>query len=311
MSSNEPGMSGSIGDLITLGAVQFGLDYGITNRSGVPSDEELRSILQTALAGRVTRLDTARSYGNSEERLGKLLPALGEGAWRITTKIPQLGGMRDVEDSPGFADSAVANLDRSLAALQRDSVDLLLLHASEDMWRSGVIERLEKERDRGRFREFGVSVYDPDEAAECLKDSRVEHLQIPLSLLDHRWFGAPFEPAIARRSDVTIHVRSAFLQGLLLHGPEFWPVWVRHANEIDDILMDASRRLEGGRIELCLRFLTSLPWVGRVIVGVHSSLQLREILAIRNLDPLPAELRKKVDRAAGLAPERLLIPSRW
>lgn len=304
-------MSHSIRNLITLGAAQFGLDYGITNRSGCPSDEELRSILRSAAAAGITHVDTARSYGNSEQRLGKLLPEIGNGAWRLTTKIPRLGHMRDVNDSPGFADAAVANLELSCAALQRDSVDLLLLHMSEDMWRTGVLDRLSLEQERGRFKEFGVSVYDPDEAAECLTDPRVKHLQIPSNLLDHRWFGAPFEQALAKRNDVTVHVRSAFLQGLLLHGPEFWPLWVRDAEEIDASLTNASRELAGGRIELCLRFLASVEWVSHIIVGVHTADQLSEILAAGNLDPLPGDLRKKVNRAAELAPSRLLIPSRW
>lgn len=296
---------------ITLGAVQFGLDYGVTNRGGSPSDEELRSILRTALDGGITHLDTARTYGTSEERLGRLLPEIGDGAWRITTKIPRLGGMRDAKEFSSFADAAQAYFERSLAALQRGSVEMLLLHASEDLWRPGVVERLGREQARGRFREFGVSVYDPDEAVECLADSRVKHLQVPLNLLDHRWFGAPFEPAIAKRGDVKVDVRSAFLQGLLLNAAELWPEWVREAHEIDRILTAASRQLDGGRIELCLRYIASVPWVNRIVVGVDSASQLREILRASRLDPLSSELLAHLDRAARLTPARLLNPSLW
>jgi aryl-alcohol dehydrogenase-like predicted oxidoreductase len=219
--------------------------------------------------------------------------------------------MRDVKDFPSFADAAQAYFDRSLAALKRESVEILLLHASEDLWRPSVVECLEREQTRGRFREFGVSVYDSDEAVECLADSRVKHLQLPLNLLDRRWFGAPFEPAIAKRSDVKVHVRSAFLQGLLLNEPELWPEWVRDAHEIDRILSAASRQLEGGRIELCLRYIASVPWVNHIVVGVDSAAQLREILRASRLDPLSSELVAYLDRAACLTPARLLNPSLW
>jgi spore coat polysaccharide biosynthesis protein SpsF len=303
--------SGAIGDLITLGTAQFGLDYGITNRTGCPSDEKLRSILRTAWAGGIRHIDTARSYGNSEERLGRLLPETEGATWHITTKIAPLEQMREAHECAADAGAAALSLDLSLAALQSDSVDLLLLHAFEDMGRPGVLDRLELERDRGRFGDLGVSVYDPDEAVECLEDPRIRHIQLPLNLLDRRWFEGAFEPALAKRSDVTIHVRSAFLQGLLLNGPEFWPAWVRNADEIDAILTNASRELEAGRIELCLRYLTSVPWVDRIVVGVDSEAQLRQTLSIGFSEPLPANLLRKLDEAAALVPPRLLNPSLW
>lgn len=303
-------MSDRIGDLITLGAAQFGSAYGVANRTGCPSDDELRSILRTALAGGVTHVDTARAYGNSEERLGRLLPEVG-GDWRITTKIARLEPMREAHGCEDFGDAAELSLRLSLQALKRDSVDLVLLHWSGDMWRPGVLDRLELERERGRFNDLGISVYDPDEAAECLTDPRIRHLQIPLNLIDRRWFDGAFERALAGREDVTIHARSAFLQGILLNGPELWPEWVPHAQEIDAILTDASRDLAAGRIELCLRYVASVPWVRRIVLGVELASQLAEFLAIRNLDPLPAELLRKLEKAAALAPPRLLNPSLW
>ena len=56
--------------LYTLGTVQLGMPYGISNRSGQPSREIARQMLDTAYDLGVRALDTASDYGTSEEILG-------------------------------------------------------------------------------------------------------------------------------------------------------------------------------------------------------------------------------------------------
>ena len=53
-----------------LGTVQFGLDYGFTKRK---TQEEVDSILNTANNNGITLIDTAREYGDSEEKIGNFL----------------------------------------------------------------------------------------------------------------------------------------------------------------------------------------------------------------------------------------------
>ena len=55
---------------LVLGTVQFGLDYGINNRIGQPDLTEVFKILDLARGAGIQLLDTARAYGEAEERLG-------------------------------------------------------------------------------------------------------------------------------------------------------------------------------------------------------------------------------------------------
>ena len=55
---------------LSLGTVQFGLDYGVTNNDGQVKIEVVDSILEYALQNNIDSLDTAPSYGNCEEILG-------------------------------------------------------------------------------------------------------------------------------------------------------------------------------------------------------------------------------------------------
>ena len=55
---------------IALGTVQWGLNYGISNKKGIPSKDELNRILSFADKSGINLLDTASAYGNSEARIG-------------------------------------------------------------------------------------------------------------------------------------------------------------------------------------------------------------------------------------------------
>ena len=58
-----------------LGTVQLGLNYGMANTTGKPSEEKAREILNAAYESGVTVLDTAAAYGTSEEVVGNYLKA--------------------------------------------------------------------------------------------------------------------------------------------------------------------------------------------------------------------------------------------
>ena len=78
-----PTNPGAIG--LALGTVQWGLAYGIANRQGRPTPQEVGEILARARAAGVTTLDTARAYGDSEGVIGEFIGDAPD--WRIVTKL--------------------------------------------------------------------------------------------------------------------------------------------------------------------------------------------------------------------------------
>ena len=57
--------------ILSLGTAQLGLKYGIANRVGMLSTRQAFEILDAAWRNDIHALDTAPSYGKSEERIGK------------------------------------------------------------------------------------------------------------------------------------------------------------------------------------------------------------------------------------------------
>ena len=109
-------------------------------------------VLQLLLEFGVNHLDTAASYGDSELRLAPWLAARQERLF-LATKT----GERS-------ADGARAGLERSLARLGVDHVDLIQLHnlVEPDEWElalgpGGAVEALVKARDEGLVRFIGVT----------------------------------------------------------------------------------------------------------------------------------------------------------
>ena len=77
---------------LALGTVQFGLDYGVTNKQGKLTNTEARKVLKFAEKNNITTLDTASSYGNSEKVLGEI----GISNFEIITKTIPLE--EDIDD---------------------------------------------------------------------------------------------------------------------------------------------------------------------------------------------------------------------
>ena len=66
---------------LILGTVNFGIRYGIDNI--ILEEKEVNKVLKLALKNKISLLDTAQSYGDSEERIGKYK----EAKFKVISKI--------------------------------------------------------------------------------------------------------------------------------------------------------------------------------------------------------------------------------
>ena len=58
---------------LSFGTVQLGLDYGISNNSGKPTQKTADDIVEYLIHEGINCFDTATAYGNSEEVLGEAI----------------------------------------------------------------------------------------------------------------------------------------------------------------------------------------------------------------------------------------------
>jgi spore coat polysaccharide biosynthesis protein SpsF len=299
---------------LVLGTVQLGLAYGAANRTGKPSRRAALGLVRKAALAGIREFDTARAYGDSEERIGEALA--GRKAVRTITKLSPLSELK-----PGAARAAVraavdASIEQSLASLRRDRLDCLLLHRAQHMWAfdGAIWERLIERLEDGSILALGVSVQSPMEALAALACPDVVHLQLPFNLLDWRWRAQGFQSCLAARPGVTVHARSAFLQGILaVHDPEVWPpvpgvdapAMVRMIATLTEVFDRESPA------DLCLAYVRGQSWIDGVVVGLESEEQLDDNLRLFVKPPLTVEQCESVSARIPRLPIALLDPSRW
>ena len=184
-----------------------------------------------------------------------------------------------------------AQIHGSLHRLGLDRLYGLLLHRSEDLMGSGGVELLSALKDlkqKGLVEKIGISIYSPDQLGPLFDLETFDIVQAPLSILDRRLVDSGWATQL-KKAGVELHTRSAFLQGLLLMDPESRP---KKFHRWENVWRTWSRWLstEGlSPLEACLRYPLSQVAVDRVIVGVDSLAQLKEILsaAAGSLSGLP------------------------
>lgn len=283
---------------LALGTAQFGLNYGIANQAGQVLVNDAATILDCAAAAGLDTLDTAVAYGDSEERLGQI----GVNQWQIVSKLPQLPD-RSLDVSAWVRASVMGSLER----LKVSCLGGLLLHHPADLLGSqgdALYAAMVELKSLGVVKKIGISIYQPDELDTLLEHMAFDVVQAPFNILDRRlidsgWLGR------LRDLGVELHVRSVFMQGLLLMPGALRPAKFQRWQALWD---EWERWLSVHQLtplEACLRYALSFNEIRRVIVGVDTPGQLKEIMtaASGNLPPVPASLRS-TDVA-------FLNPSNW
>ena len=286
-----------------LGTVQFGLDYGVTNLRGRVSPDEASRIVGDAIAAGIRVFDTAAAYGDSETILGQ---TLRHPEARIVTKLPALDGERI---DAAAIDGLRRIFEQSLKRLHRQSVDGLLLHRPDDLGKPGgdkLARLLADLKSAGLCRKIGVSVYDAVQIKAAQKSMSVELVQAPANLLDQRLLRDGSLQAL-KKAGCEVHVRSAFLQGLLIGPDGPLPAYFQRYAPMLDRVRATAAAAKLSALELALGFLLQQPDIDHVIVGVTRAEELAAILdAARRPKAMPGGLATLACDDAGL-----INPSLW
>jgi aryl-alcohol dehydrogenase-like predicted oxidoreductase len=285
---------------LALGTVQFGLNYGVSNVSGKVSEPEVVKIINEALRLKISTLDTAIVYGDSESVLGRI----GVNDFDIVTKLPELP--KNVTNLDAWV---IDNVQESLKKLNVKKIYALLLHRSYDfMGEYGfkLYDILCKLRKDGVVSKLGVSIYSPIEL-DRLEDSgiKIDILQTPFNVLDRRIETSGWLRKL-KLSGVEIHARSVFLQGLLLQESkqrnQYFSKWKDHLDNFDEWVKKSNQT----PLEACLNFVSSNSDVDKIVVGVENRDQLMEIvLSIENTSTL------RVSDYLQTGDIQLIDPSNW
>lgn len=146
-----------------LGTVKLGRTAGVKYPDSfkIPDDMQTLKLLSQASELGINLIDTAPAYGNSEQRLGQLLPKLNR-EWVIATKVGELFNADLAQSHYNFtAEFIKQSVEQSLKNLRRDVLDIVLIHSDGNDQRIiqhlGVLEILNDLKQQGLIRATGMS----------------------------------------------------------------------------------------------------------------------------------------------------------
>lgn len=260
-----PPESGTELATLALGTVQFGLDYGAMNENGELSDAEVREMLELAHEVGITLFDTAADYGSSQVRLGEL--SLQEK--RYVTKFSLPGEGQEATPANIFADS--------LEQLRVRSLYGLLFHKVSDLRdprREQAFQIMSNAVQDGVVEKVGVSVYNREDLELAVEAfPKLNLVQLPANLLDFDLLNSSLVAQLKAKG-VEIHIRSVFLQGVLLSNPDKLSDYFKPLLPALRVLHEISEESGRSLLELALGKVRHHPAVDAVIVGALSAAEL-------------------------------------
>jgi len=296
---------------ISLGTVQFGLDYGISNNYGKPSEKKVENILSKAFEKGINILDTAREYGESEEIIGRILAKYSHKSdILICTKLGKF--KKSQLDSYNLQKEIDGMVETSLNNLNLENIPIYLLHEASHMnsYDGFIIETLKKQQEKGNVGHLGVSIYTPEEAETALSIDEMEVIQVPFNILDQRLVKSKFFQR-ANNKGKLILVRSVFLQGLLFmiarkQIPQRFMKFNQYFDKLDKIIKSHNYTIG----QLALRYAIQKS-NGSFILGVDSCEQLIENLGFFSNNKIPQEIIIEIEKEFFYVPQELIDPRMW
>lgn len=283
---------------LALGTVQFGLPYGVANTQGQVSLTVAERMVRSASDSGLDTIDTAIGYGESEQALG----AIGVVEFKVVSKLLPLPESINKAD-----DWVLREIEASLARLKVDNLYGLLLHRSSDLLGAqgnAMYAAMQRLKSEGRVKKIGVSIYSPSELDVYAGKFEFDLIQAPFNLVDHRLHASGWLQQL-KAQGCEVHIRSAFLQGLLLMPRAAIPAKFGAWDGIWNIWHHWLQQHGMDAVGACLSYPLSFAEIDRVVVGANDLDQLQQIMAAarRSIDqPFPD---------LGCNEEDLINPAKW
>jgi nucleoside-diphosphate-sugar epimerase/aryl-alcohol dehydrogenase-like predicted oxidoreductase len=282
---------------IGIGTLQFGLNYGIANKIGKVSLKEIKKIKKIAQLNKIDLLDTAYAYGDCEKRIGNA----NFSKFKLVTKLP---ATKPPKNKLKWVDLSIKN---SMKKLKAKSLYCFHIHNSKYLLEKDgeqIYKGLKLAKTKGLIKKIGVSIYTIKELNKILGKFKIDLVLLPFNIFDQRTIKLNTLQKL-KKLGVEIHTRSTFLQGLLTMNKKDIPSKFIKYNKYFDNWENISKKLKKSKVEICLQYALSNPYIDKVILGVDSSSQFKELISMSNyinFNPNKIDASKEID---------LINPSKW
>jgi aryl-alcohol dehydrogenase-like predicted oxidoreductase len=137
-------------------------------------------------------------------------------------------------------------------------------------------------------KKIGVSAYSSKQIAAILDKFNIDLIQLPINIFDQHLFVDGWLEKL-KNKNVEIHARSTFLQGLLLMPRTSIPTYFLPIKEKIELFSKSAQELSLSKLELALGYVMGINEIDKIVVGVNTIEQLREIIEATQVKVNPME----------------------
>lgn len=308
METRKLGWTGLQVSVLGLGTVELGMKYGIVAEAPPPREAAI-ALLNYAVDKGITYIDTARSYGLAEDLIGESGVGNKPGVI-IGTKC---GAFYERGEDPHGDDLRIRiteEVDASLRALRRETIDLLQLHgpSAEVIERGEIIEALQGLVHQGKVRFIGVATRGEAASLAAIKSDKFHTIQVALNILDQRMRTRVLSEAFA--SGMGVIARSVLLKGALTSQRANLPRPLEALEARADAVELFVAHSHLSLVEAAIRFVLSVPEATTLLLGTTKKEHIDDAVASVERGVLPAPIMAELD-AFRIDDERLVDPKNW
>lgn len=257
---------------IIIGTANFGMKYGLGNKN--LNQKEIKKILSFGKKNGIRTLDTAPSYKNAFENLRRNKIE----NWDIISKIPSIpkniDNINHYIQKIFFSNLKKINLSKIHTILIHDEKDILNVTKGKKILK--ILNHFKKEK---LVKRVGCSIYDSYKVKRVIKNYDFDVIQCPYNIFDKRLVDSGLFRLLKKRK-INIHLRSIFLQGLLLKKKKDIPIQFKNNQKITKYYK-LLEKYNLSNIEFCLSELDKIEYE-KVLIGISHTNQLKDIINFKN-----------------------------
>lgn len=264
---------------LILGAAQFSGAYGFDKARYNLTKKEIKKIFICMKNNGIGFLDTSLEYNG----VSKKIRLYKTKKLKFITKIKFRNDDLTKKNEKQIKDIIYRRLLFSKKEINIKYFHSLLIHNFELLEPNNqkklfnVLLNLKKNKELSKI---GFSIYDFKKLKFTLKKFRPDIIQCPYNIFDRRLNDIKLKKIIKEKK-ISVHVRSIFLQGLLLLDPANLPKkFLKWKNKFTE-WHDWSKKKEIKKIDAIFSFLKDNKDIDKVIFGVQDLKQLKEILDLK------------------------------
>ncbi len=251
---------------IIIGSTQFGLSYGISNTKGKTKENSINKILKLSRKKKVRNLYTSNYYGIANQVLGKK----NLKAFNIILKFKK----------NDFLKKNIINEIKKTSKILRKNINTIIIDNFESIPKlraKKIYKNLISLKSKKIINKFGYSIYSFKNLKKVCNKYRPDIIQCPYNIIDRR-IEKNNHLNFFKQKKIEVHIRSIFLQGLLLMDLKKIPKKFMPWKNLLVTWQNWIKKENITAVEACYSFVSKSKFISKILIGVNNFSQFEEII---------------------------------